>query len=177
MMTTARHEYGFPTQPVDRLDLAFEGIPGDRHFGWTRPADSRLPMYPRGTPVRNVRSLSLVSTEDLAAIADRLGSPVDPRWIGANIVVSGIAGFTFLPRGTRLRIDGGATLIVEDLNKPCRFAGKIIADNTPGRADIELAFAKVATGLRGIVASVERPGAVVAGAQIEAQIPEQWLYA
>ena len=172
-------KYEFPTETVESLVLTLEGIPGDRHFGFVSKADSRMPWTKRGTPVRNARALSLVSSADLAAMAVRLGIPaVDPRWLGVNVVADGIQDFTFLPRGTRLLIGGesGPVLVVEDLNKPCRIAGKIVASHSPGRPEIELEFAKRAAGLRGVVASVERAGTIVPDAKIEALIPEQWIY-
>ena len=71
---------------------------------------------------------------------------------------------------------GGASLVVEAINGPCRDAGRSIARHTGGPAEYELTFPKVARGLRGIVAAVERPGTVRAGTEIELRIPEQRRY-
>lgn len=176
MTTAGKGEWEFPTKVAERLAVGLEGIPGDRHSGWTRPADVRVPHIRRGATIRNTRHLSIVSVEDLTVIAERLGlTAIDPGWIGANILVAGVPRWSFLPRGTRL-LTGGASLIVEDQNAPCRIAGKGVQDNAPGRHDIELAFPKVAKGLRGIVASVEHPGELATGATIEVRVPEQWIY-
>lgn len=176
-MASGKGKWEFLTTPVDRLDLAFEGIPGSRHVGWTRPSDVRAPYVPRETPIRNTRAVSIVSTEDLAAAAAALDlEHIDPCWIGANVVLEGIDRLSFLPRGTHLLFAGGAILIVEDQNHPCRIAGKRIQDHVPGRDDLELGFPKVARGRRGIVASVEKPGTIVSGEAVEALIPEQWIY-
>lgn len=176
-VASGKGKWEFLTAPVDRLELAFEGIAGSRHIGWTRPSDVRAPYVPRNTPIRNTRAVSIVSSEDMAAAAAALDlDRIDPCWIGANLVIDGIDRLSFLPRGTHLMFAGGAILIVEDQNHPCRIAGKRIQDHVPGRTDIELGFPKLARGRRGLVASVEKPGTITAGEAVEALIPEQWLY-
>lgn len=168
---------GFRTMPVKALELGFTGIEGDRHAGWTRKADGRTPWYKRGTEIRNLRQLSLVSIEDLAAIARRLEVPtVAAAWIGANMVVEGVADFSFIPAGTSLFFDGGCVLRVEEQNAPCRLSGRAVAERYPDRSDIELAFPSEARGLRGVVATVERPGTIRAGSAFQGSVPRQWIY-
>jgi hypothetical protein len=168
----------FETAAAARLELGPGGIPGDRHHGFTRPSGGREPWYPRGTEIRNDRQLTVLSVEELAEIARRLDIPqVAPAWIGANIVVEGVPRLSFLPRGTRLVFEDGPTLHVEGQNAPCRIAGGGIARAVPGRPDLELGFAREARRLRGLVASVERAGAVTAGDRFAAKLPEQWIYA
>ncbi len=167
---------GFQTDTVGGLTLMLDGIDGSRHRGWTMPADARVPYLPRGTPMRGTRAVSLVSVEDMAEAAKRLDiATIDPRWIGANIVVKGIEHLSYLPRGAKLFCDGGAILVVEGMNAPCRGAGAAIASHT-GRPEIELDFVKSAQRLRGLVASVEHPGIVRADTALNVRIPEQWLY-
>ena len=169
---------GFQTSTVEALVLAFEGIEGERHYGWKRKADARVPYLERGTVMRNTRHLSIVSIEDCGEVARRLEIPhLDPSWLGANVVVSGIPHFSFLPRFTKLLFPGGAILTIEDQNPPCTKTGEAIAAANPGRADIRLAFPKVAKGLRGVVATVEHPGTLANGADFTARLPEQWIYA
>jgi hypothetical protein len=166
----------FESEPCAGLTLDHEGIVGNRHRGWLRNADARVPYVKRGTAIRNTRMLSIVSVEDLALAATRLGiERIDARWIGANMVVSGLPHFSFLPRATKLLMPGGAILTVEDQNAPCRFAGAAIARHT-GNTAAELGFAKVCKGLRGVVASVELPGLIPAQGAFIARIPEQWIY-
>jgi hypothetical protein len=161
---------------VDALELALGGIPGDRHFGQTRKSGSREPWYPRGTEIRSGREVTVVSVEELAEIAGRLGLASLPAgWIGANLVIEGVPKLTFLPPGTRLFLDGGGVLVVEAVNNPCRIAGKVIAREA-GRGDLELMFPKAAIGLRGVVASVERAGMARAGTPVQVRIPEQRIY-
>lgn len=175
-MTADRSEDGFQTDAVAVLTLEPDGIAGSRHKGWTRPADVRAPYVPRKTPIRNTRALTIVSVEDLAVAARRMDiEAIDPRWIGANLLIEGIERFSFLPRGTHLLCDGGAILIIEDQNAPCRFSGVAIASHT-GRPEMEFDFPRQATRLRGVVASVEHSGTIAPGCAITARIPEQWLY-
>jgi hypothetical protein len=168
---------GFVSEDAASLRLELDGIAGGRHQGWSRAADARVPYLKRGTTIRNQRHVSIVSREDLAEIARRLDvAYVDPRWIGANLVVEGIPALSFLPRGTRLFLDGGAILIVEDQNTPCAIAGGMVALATGRDERTRLAFAREAKGLRGVVATVEHPGEVRAATAIEARIPVQWIY-
>ena len=162
---------------VERLDVTHEGIPDDRHVGFTRPADVRVRWFPRGKPIHNERHLSIVSLEELAVIADRLGiERVEPEWLGANLAISGIPDFSFIPRGTRLFFPSGAVLAVTDQNAPCRFAGAEVERNLPGQEGLALRFSPAAKRLRGVVAYVDRPGVLATGDAIEVRVPEQWLW-
>ena len=175
--TQDKGRLGFQSTQVDALTLDLEGIVGNRHRGWTRGADARVPYLPRGTMIRNERQLSIVSAEDLAVIAARLDIPhLDPRWIGANIVVTGFSNFSYLPRGTHLMLPGKAILILTDQNAPCTLAGEAVAKHVLGRPEIKMQFPALAQGLRGVVATVEHPGNIAAGMTVEARLPAQWGY-
>jgi MOSC domain-containing protein YiiM len=127
--------------------------------------------------MRNTRAVSIVSVEDLDEASRLLGiERLQPEWIGANLVVSGIPRLSFLPRGTHVFLEGKAILLIEDQNAPCRIAGAAIAGHIPGRPDIELTFPKLARRLRGLVGSVEHPGDVHAGSSVTVRLPEQWIY-
>lgn len=173
---------GFETAAVDRVTLDFDGLAlpdgtRDRHHGATRKADARVPWYARGTPIRNTRQLSIVSTADLAAIADRLGVPeVRPEWLGANLVLDGVPDLSMLPRGTRILVKGGAALAVDDQNAPCRQPGRVLAARYPDQPRIEFRFVEVAKRLRGLTAFVERAGELRTGDAAELRLPEQWIY-
>jgi hypothetical protein len=169
----------FQTEPVEELMLGFDGIERDFHAGQTRRSGSREPWYPRGTEIRNERQLSIVAADELAAVAERMGlTELKPEWIGANLVIEGLPKLSMLPAGTLLFFKGGATLKIDGQNKPCRFAGRSIAENA-GMADVEagaLAFPQSAKRLRGLVGWVEKPGRVVPGEEISVRVPEQWIY-
>lgn len=169
--------FDFCSHSVEALDLDFEGIISNRHRGYTRRADARVPYLKRCTEMRNSRQLSVVSTEDCTELARRLElSSFDPAWIGANVVVEGFPYFSYLPRGAKLIFEGGAVLDNEDQNSPCVISGEAVARATAGRDDIKLQFTKVAKGLRGIIVTVEHPGVLVADSPITIRLPEQWIY-
>jgi len=169
----------FETTGVETLTLDFQGIDGDYHAGYTRKSGSREPWYKRGTVMRNERQLSIVAPDELAVVAGRMGLPeIRPEWIGANLLIDGIARLSMLPGGTMLFFKGGVTLKVDGQNAPCRDAGRAIAKNS-GMADIDagsLLFPKAAKRLRGLVAWVEKPGTISAGEEISVRVPEQWIY-
>lgn len=175
----AAHEGGFQSQPVDALDLSFEGITGDFHAGHTRRSGGREPWYPRGTQMRNERQLSLVAADELAVAAQRMEiAGIEPGWIGANLVLGGIAQLSMLPAGTLLFFANGVTLKIDGQNHPCKLAGRSIAEHC-GMEDVAqaaLLFPKHARRLRGLVAWVEKSGRIVAGEGFTARIPEQWIY-
>jgi hypothetical protein len=171
----------FHSTPQTTLTLDFEGICDNRHRGWTRPADGRVPYLARGTEMRNTRHVTLVSREDLAELARRLEIPTcDARTLaatlGANLVVEGLEHLSFLPRGTRLLFDGGAILAVDDQNEPCTKTGEALQQANPGRSDLRTWFPKCAVGLRGLLATVERPGTLKPHTNVIARLPKQWLY-
>ena len=154
------------------MTLWFDGPAGESHAGLTRPSDSRvLAQYPRGTEIRNVRQLSIVSAEDLAAIAAGIGlDRLDPALLGASIVVEGIPDFTLVPPSSRLQGEGGATLTVDMENHPCHLPGREIEARHPGHGQ---AFRMAARARRGVTAWVERPGTLRLGEVLRLHIPAQ----
>ncbi len=167
----------FVSHAVDQLELDFHGIVGDFHAGATRKSGAREPWYARGTEMRNERQISLLAADELAEISSRLDIPeIKPEWIGGNMVLEGLENFTRLPPRTLLFFEGGATLKIDGDNGPCRVAGRSIADQISGRDDIELAFAKEAKGLRGLVCWVEKPGVIKVGEKFVVHIPVQRIY-
>jgi hypothetical protein len=169
----------FETRAVSELVLGFDGIAGDYHSGRTRRAGGREPWYPRGTEILNTRQLSLVAADEMGVIAERMNiAELRPEWIGANLVIEGLANLSMLPAGTLLFFKAGVTLKVDGQNHPCRLAGSSVARHA-GMADQQagaLAFVQAAKRLRGLVAWVEKPGTVRPGVDISVRIPEQWIY-
>ena len=162
LVTTAR----------DEVRVTLEGFEGDRHAGMTREADSRTPFYPRGTPIRNSRQVSLVSEEELAELAAALGVPtIAPAWLGANLVTRSLPRLSRLPPGTRLFFPDRATLVVAEENHPCAFPGKVLADRYPDHPQIGGQFVRAAQGRRGVVAWVERPGTIAIGSSVTVALP------
>ncbi|MDF2717386.1 MAG: hypothetical protein K0R28_4311 [Paenibacillus sp.] len=153
----------FVTREVSGIDVEIGGIPGDRHYGILRPADSRQNIYPRGTMIANRRQISIVSLEECRRIAANMGVPeIRPEWLGANILVSGTDKLTELPAGARLLFPDGTGLICEGENLPCVGPGKVIED-VYKQMGLHRKFVPAARKSRGIVCSVEREGRIRKG--------------
>jgi hypothetical protein len=170
---------GFVSSPVDSLDLAYDGIAGDRHAGMTRQSGGREPWYKRGTEMRNERQLSILCRDELADAAKAMElDRIEPEWIGANIVLDGVKDLSKLPPRSLLFFESGATVKVDGQNAPCRFAGESIAEHYPDHdaKALALAFPKKAVGKRGLVGWVEKLGTVKAGETVTFQVPEQWIW-
>lgn len=62
------------SEPLKAVALGWGGIAGEAHGGVTRESCSRVrDQHPIGTEIRNVRQLSVLAEEDLAAIATDMG--------------------------------------------------------------------------------------------------------
>ncbi|WP_448951697.1 MOSC domain-containing protein [Labrys neptuniae] len=177
VMVAAAKGDAIGAEKLAELVLDHEGIAGDRHAGFLRPADVRVPWFERHAPIQNERQISIVSTEELAVIAANLGiDRLEPEWLGANLAVEGLADVSFLPRGSRLFFPSGAVLAVTDQNSPCRIAGAEVERQLPGQDGLGLRFATAAKRLRGVVAYVDRPGAIRPGDSFKLRVPEQWIW-
>jgi hypothetical protein len=165
------------TRDMPEVRVAFEGFVGDRHAGLTRPADVRMPWFPKGTLVRNTRQVSIVSTEELALIAEALGLPqVLAAWLGANLELAGVPRLTQLPPGTRLFFPEDATLVVDAENEPCRKAGRALEAHYLERPGLANRFVKAAHQRRGLVGWVERPGLIRPGDRVKVKLPPAVTY-
>jgi hypothetical protein len=161
------------TQALTEMSLTFEGHKGESRAGLTRPSDSRvLAQYKRGTPIRNTRQLSILSAEDLAAIAADMGIwALDPALVGASMVISGIPDFSHIPPSSRLQDEAsGTTLTIDMENRPCQLPAKPIEARHPGFGK---AFKRAAVNRRGVTAWVEREGTIQLGATLRLHIPDQ----
>lgn len=160
------------SEPLPEAALTFAGIPAEIHGGLTRPSCSRVvSQHPRGTEIRNVRQLSVVSDEELQAIAAECGmATLDPALVGASLVIRGIPDFTHLPPSSRLQLPDGATLVIDMENRPCHLPAKVINADHPGAGD---AFKRAAKGRRGVTAWVEREGRVRVGDAVRLHVPDQ----
>ncbi len=161
---------------VTELHAGFSGPEGEAHGGVTRPACSRVAgLYPRDTEIRNVRQFSVLSAEDLAQIAERMGvERLDPALVGATMVIEGIPEFSRVPPSSRLQAEGGATLVVDMENRPCVLPAKPIEAALPGKGK---AFKPAAVGRRGVTAWVEREGVLRVGDAIRLFVPDQPVWA
>lgn len=160
------------TLPLEEMPLGWEGYGPDCHSGVTRPSCSRVTaQFARGTEIRNVRQLSILSAEEMARIAAELGLPrLEPAWLGASVVIEGIADFSHVPPSSRLQAENGTTLVIDMQNRPCRFPARTIQTAAPGHGRD---FKAVAEGRRGVTAWVERPGTLRRGETLRLHVPDQ----
>ena len=130
----ADRDVALESTSLPTLAARFDGPEGEAHGGINRPSCSRvLGLYPRNTDIRNTRQFSILSAEDLAAIAADMGLPaLDPALLGASMVIEGIPDFSHLPPSSRLQGAGVATLVVDMNNRPCTLPARPIETRHPG---------------------------------------------
>ena len=176
LLASPDRDAGLEKQTVAEAQFLFTGMEGDCHGGLTRKSDSRmLKQYRRGTEVRNSRQVSILSTEELTEVAERMGIPeVRPEWVGANMVIRGIPDLTLLPPSTRLKFPSGAMIVVDAENHPCRYPADIIAKHHP---EAKKGFVAAAMHKRGVVGWVEAEGVIRTGDRITIWVPPQRIYA
>ncbi|PYG28535.1 MOSC domain-containing protein [Pelagimonas varians] len=167
---------GLRAVPAQDMTLDWDGPLGEKHGGRTRPSCSRVTsQHTRGTDIANVRQLSVVSQEELDAIARDMGlGGLEPEWLGATLVIQGIADFSFVPPSSRLQAENGTTLIIDMNNRPCIYPAKEIESDKPGFGP---KFKSAANGRRGVTAWVERPGVLAMGDRMRLHIPDQRQWA
>lgn len=156
----------------DRLELGFGGLTDAPYAGRTRPSCSRVTaQHPKGTEIANTRQLSIVSAEEMAAIAADIGlEALDATWLGATLVIEGLPDFSHVPPSSRLQADSGTTLVIDMQNRPCHQPGLSIDRARPGHGK---AFKAAAKGRRGVTAWVERPGSLAIGDRLRLHLPDQ----
>lgn len=167
---------GLTSTPVDQMWFGFDGPEGDAHGGLTRASCSRVQQqYPRGTTIRNTRQVTVVSQEELALIAARMGlDALAPDLLGATVVLAGLPDLTHLPPSSRLQAPGGATLVVGMENRPCTLVSQVIEARHPGCG---ARFKPAAKARRGVTAWVERVGVIRLGDSLRLHIPDQRAWA
>ncbi|MCH2077895.1 MAG: MOSC domain-containing protein [Rhodobacteraceae bacterium] len=172
----ADREATLASAPLEKVEITFEGISGESHGGLTRSSCSRVKsQHPRGTEIRNTRQLSVVSAEELSAIATKMGvESLSPHQIGASLMIEGLPDFTHLPPSSRLQGPSGVTFIVDMENRPCHLPAPVINETDPGKGG---KFRSAAEGMRGVTVSVEREGELAVGDVLTLHIPDQRAWA
>ncbi|MCU0828920.1 MAG: MOSC domain-containing protein [Tabrizicola sp.] len=158
--------------PLQEMRLTFAGFEGEVHAGLTRPSCSRVTkQHPKGTEIRNVRQLAVVSAEEMAEVAADMGlAAMDYAWVGASLVVEGIPDFTHLPPSSRLQGPDGVTMVVDMENLPCQEPAVTIDKALPG---LGKGFKAAARDKRGVTAWVEREGVLRLGDVLTLHVPAQ----
>lgn len=158
--------------PVDHVKVRYSGFEGEAHGGLTRASCSRVKLqYEPGTEIRNTRQISILSEEELRQVAENMEvDRLEPEWVGANLLISGIPHLTLIPPSSRLLFSGGVSLVVDMENGPCKYPGEIIEEHYPGRGKL---FPKAAYHLRGVTAWVEREGIISTGDEVILHVPVQ----
>jgi hypothetical protein len=160
------------SNPIKKGNFTFEGLVGDRHYGYTMLSNSRQPEYPRGTEIRNHRQITILSTEELEETAAQLNIPeIQAAWLAGNILISGIPSLTNLPTTTRLFFSSGVVLVTGGENLPCSIPARNVQSMYPNQPDIASGFIKAARNHRGLVAWVEHPGIIEIGDTCSTEIP------
>jgi hypothetical protein len=160
---------------ISTVKVTYAGFDGESHSGLVRASCVRVRgQYAEGTEIRNTRQITIVSIEELALIADSMGiDKLEPEWVGANLLVSGIPDFSKIPPSTRMIFASGTSLVVDLENSPCKYPGEVIERHHAGKGNL---FAKAAYGRRGVTAWVEREGKITTGDAIDIHIPPQHIY-
>ena len=170
VMTGDRKDLMAPAR--NTLELTFEGVADAFHAGLTRPSCSRVKsQYPRDTPIKNERQLSIISQEEIDQIAAVMGvDTLDPSRLGATMVIKGIADFSHVPPSSRLQAPSGATVTVDMENRPCQFPAMSLRVN---HGDSAKKFKSAAKDRRGVTAWVAAEGRVRVGDVLTLHIPDQ----
>lgn len=165
-------EAALKAQPQQMLVLGFDGPAGEDHGGLTRPSCSRvLSQHPRDTTIRNTRQLCVMSAEEIAAISQAMGiDALDPSYMGATMVIEGIADLTHVPPSSRLQGPSGATIVIDMENRPCVLPSREIEADMPGCGKT---FKTMAKDRRGVTGWVEREGVLKLGEQLRLHVPDQ----
>lgn len=163
------------SDPVGSVNATYAGLEGEYHSGLTRKSCARVrTQYAVGTEIRNARQISILSAEEVAQTAQKLGLDyLEPTLVGANIILSGIPDLTQLPPSTRIMFPSGASLVVDMENAPCQWPAKEIEAHHPGHGKGYKAAAK---GLRGVTAWVECKGTIELGDKASIHIPPQRIW-
>ena len=156
--------------PVSKIEVAPDGIIGDRHRGMYKFVGAQEShIAPKGSYIPNFRQITIVSQEELAEIALLLEiNRVEPEALSANIKLWGIPNFTGITKTgdwyLRFRShrdnEVGAILRLMGENRPCVVAGANLEDLHPELPGLKSAWVKPALGKRGQVAIVYRPGII-----------------
>ena len=164
--------YGDTPKEVSKLELLLDGIKYDRHFGKTRNADVRTSkILPKGIEITNLRSITIISKEELDAISNEIGFEVLSEDLEANITLSGIKNLTSLSPATFIRFPKSAIIYITGENLPCVIPAQNMIKRGMDKTKA-ISFSKIAMGKRGLTAIPFASGIIKTGDGVEI-IPTQ----
>lgn len=169
---TVPPDAGLRSVAAGEMHLTYAGADGEAHSGLTRASCVRVKsQWPQGTEIRNERQLSVLSQEEIDAIAAECGlETLDPALLGCSIVVKGISDFTHVPPSSRLQAENGTTIVVDMENRPCNLPAREIESDHPNHGK---PFKAAAQGRRGVTAWVQREGKLKVGDTLRLHVPDQ----
>lgn len=169
---TVAPDTGLRSTAVTDMVLTYAGAEGEAHSGLTRPSCVRVKtQWPKGTDIRNVRQLSVMSQEEINQIAADCGlATLDPALLGCSIVVKGISDFSHVPPSSRLQAPNLTTIVVDMQNRPCNLPAREIEADHPNHGK---PFKAAAKGKRGVTAWVEHEGTFKLGDKLTLHVPDQ----
>ena len=169
---TVPPDTGLRSVATAEMRLTYAGAEGEAHSGVTRASCVRVKsLWKQGTEIRNERQLSVMSQEEIDAIAAKCGLDwLDPALLGCSIVVKGISDFTHVPPSSRLQAENGTTIVVDMENRPCVLPGREIEAAHP---ETGVLFKTAAQGRRGVTAWVQHEGAIKVGDKLRLHVPDQ----
>jgi len=163
---------GLRSVAAQEMRLTYAGADGEAHSGLTRASCVRVKsQWKQGTEIRNERQLSVLSQEEIDAIAAACGlERLDPALLGCSIVVKGISDFTHVPPSSRLQAENGTTIVVDMENRPCVLPGREIEADHPTHG---VRFKAAAVDRRGVTAWVQSEGTLNVGDRLRLHVPDQ----
>jgi len=149
------------SKKVDRLECRFNGIQGDRHQEITTLAGvQERHIVDKYRPVANFRQVTIVTKEEMDAVATTLEVPrLYAEDFSANIVLGGISDFTQLPPVYYLLFSNNRN----ETHAVIRLMGENMEARYPEETGIQSRFVKAALGKRGQVAVVYAEGIIREG--------------
>jgi len=158
------------SEEVDKLVCNLDGIQDDRHKAASKQAGAQEKhIVAKYRPVANFRQITIVTKEEMDAVAQTLDVPeLYAEDFSANIVLGGIEGFTLLSPVYYLvfsnnRDETNAVIRIMGENRPCVVAGANMEARYPEHRGIQSRFVKAALGKRGQVSIVYAEGVIRKG--------------
>lgn len=166
--------FGEVPKEIEKMEIMLAGVKYDRHFGMTRLSDVRTArLLPKGVETINLRGITIVSSEDLKYISEKIGTDALPDDLEANITLSGVDNLTKLPIGTFIKFPRQVILFVTSENMPCVIPAQNMIKRGVAK-EIALKFPKAGMGKRGLTAMPYASGFIKVGDEAEIYPPQNF---